>query len=358
LTQIVVGAYTSALAWRAGQTRLQSEWEYQGLTDNAFGERDQRDWWAPDVIQMPATFAWPPRPVAALKWLFGFPGYLWPLNSFYLAMALVTWFFLTPDLASMRSFEPGWMAIIYGRNLALAIFVYGGLHLYLYILKGQGTDFKFNARPQATKSRAFMFGHQVRDNMFWTLASGVTTWTAYETVTLWAFANGLLPFGNWEDNPVWFVVLLALVPIIHAGHFDVTHRLLHWRPLYNSVHYLHHRNVNVGPWSGLSMHPVEHLLFFSGVLIQWAIAMHPIHALFHLQYAALAPALGHCGFARIHFGRDKAVKLDTGFHYLHHKHFECNYGILALPVLDTWLGTFHDGSEAAHARLMERVARR
>ena len=179
----MVGAYTSALAWRAGQTRLQSEWEYQGLTDNAFGERDQRDWWAPDVIQIPATFAWPPRPVAALKWLFGFPGYLWPLKSFYLAMALLTWFFLTPDLASMRSFEPGWMAIIYGRNLALAFLVYGGLHLYLYILNGQGTNFKFTDRPLATKGRAFLFGHQVRDNMFWTLASGVTTWTAYEAVT-------------------------------------------------------------------------------------------------------------------------------------------------------------------------------
>ena len=69
-------------------------------------------------------------------------------------------------------------------------------------------------------------------------------------------------------------------------------------------------------------------------------------------------ALRRCGFARIYFGRDKAVELDTGFHYLHHKYFECNYGILALPVLDTWLRTFHDGSEAAHARLMECAARR
>ena len=358
MTQIALGTYTPALAWRAGHHRFQSERECEGLTNDAIGERDQRDWWPPDLIQTPASFIWPPRPVAALKWLFGFPGYLWPLNSFYLAMALVTWFFLTPDLATMRSFEPGWIAIIFGRNLALTFLVYGALHLYLYILKGQGTHFKYNTRPQATKSRAFLFGDQVRDNMFWSLASGVTTWTAYETVTLWAFANGLLPFNNWESNPVWFVVLLALIPIIHAVHFYLAHRLLHWRPLYDSAHYLHHRNVNVGPWSGLSMHPLEHLLYFSGVVIQWVIALHPIHAMFHLQFVALAPALGHCGFGRIVLGGDKAVRLNTGFHYLHHKHFECNYSGEGLPVFDKWFGTFHDGSEAAHARLKERLARR
>ena len=116
LTQIGLGSYTPALAWETGHHRLPSEREYEGLTDDAIGGRDQRDWWPPDLIQTPASLIWPPRPVAALKWLFGFPGYLWPMNSFYLAMALVTWFFLTPDLASMRSFEPGWMAIIFGRN--------------------------------------------------------------------------------------------------------------------------------------------------------------------------------------------------------------------------------------------------
>ncbi|MDA0674933.1 MAG: sterol desaturase family protein [Proteobacteria bacterium] len=329
------------------------------MTDTSAGARDRAgDWWPADPIQMPAPFVWPPRPVAVLRWLFGYPGYLWPLNALYLAIATATWFFLTPELAAMRTFEAGWVAAVFGRNVALAIVVYGGLHGYLYVLKAQGTRFKYTSRPQATKSRAFLFGSQVWDNVFWTLTSGVTVWTAYEVITLWAFANGFLPFGGWAANPVWFGVLLAAVPFVHNLHFYLIHRLLHWRPLYDAAHYLHHRNVNPAPWSGLSMHPLEHLVYFSGVLVLWAIAPHPIHGLFLLQLVALAPALGHCGFDRVVLGGERALMANTGFHYLHHKHFECNYSGELLPIPDKWFGTFHDGSDEAHARLKERLTRR
>ena len=37
------------------------------------------------------------------------------------------------------------------------------------------------------------------------------------------------------------------------------HRLLHISALYRFVHSLHHRNIDIEPFSGLSMHPVEHL---------------------------------------------------------------------------------------------------
>ena len=331
------------------------------MTDAAFGKRDARGEWRPPYLVQSPPLVCPPRPLAALKWLFQFNGYLWPLNSLVLAITLVTWFVLTPDLASMRSFAPWWIAIVFGRNLALAFLMYGGLHLYLYVFKRQGTDFKYNVRPQATKNPAFLFGHQVRDNMFWTLVSGVTVWSAYEAVTLWAYANGVLPFIDWGGNSVWFVVwfvaLLLLVPAIHTVHFYFFHRLLHWRPLYDSVHTLHHRNVNVGPWSGLSMHPVEHLLYLSGVFFLWAIALHPIHALFLLQFAALVPAQGHSGFDRIVIKGESAVRIGSYFHYLHHRYFECNYGSELVP-LDKWFGTFHDGSDVAHARMTEQMRQR
>ncbi len=329
------------------------------MADTTLGTRDKRgDWRPPYLIQLPAPLVWPPQPVGVLKWLFGFPGYLWPWNSLYLAIAMVTWFFLTPDLASMQRFELGWIAIILGRNLAMTFLIVGAWHLYLYILKRQGTDFKYTSRPLATSNKVFLFGNQVHDNMFWTIASAVPIWTAYEVVTLWAYANGLLPFVNWETNPVWFVALLLLIPIIREFHFYWIHRLIHWKPLYDWVHHLHHHNVNIGPWSGLSMHPVEHLLYFSGVLIHWVIASHPIHALFHLQHAAFSPAQGHCGFDRIVIKGDKAVRTDNYFHYLHHKYFECNYSGDGMPLFDELFGTFHDGSDAAQGRMNKRLLRR
>ena len=101
------------------------------------------------------------------------------------------------------------------------------------------------------------------------------------------------------------------------------------------VQYLHHLNKNPGPWSGLSMHPVEHLLYFSVVLIHFVVPSHPLHFFFNSQHTALTPAGGHSGF-------DGVMHSGSYFHYLHHHYFECNYGEATIP-LDKWFGTFRDG---------------
>ena len=329
------------------------------MSDTTVLKRNKRgDWTPPYLLQMPAPFAWPPQPLKLLKWLFGFPGYLWPWNSLYLAIAVVTWFFLTPDLASMQQFELDWIAVIFARNVGLTLLIVGGWHLYFYIFKAQGTDYKYADRPLARGNKAFLFGNQVHDNIFWTFASGVPIWTAYEVVTLWFYANGMIPFINWETDPVWFVFLLLLIPAIRDLHFYWIHRLIHWTPLYKTVHHLHHRNVNIGPWTGLSMHPVEHLLYFSGVVLHWVVASHPIHALFHMQHAALSPAQGHVGFDRIKIGGGKALHIDNYFHYLHHRYFECNYSGDGMPIFDKVFGTFHDGSKEAQERMDARFMAR
>ncbi len=328
------------------------------MTDTTLGVRNKLgDWRPPYTLEVPAPIAWPPKPRAVLRWFFGFPGYLWPWNAAYLAIATFTWFFLTPSLASMQSFELWWVALVYGRNLGLAVLIYGAWHLYLYIFRMQGDDFKYTTRRQDKHNKIFTFNNQVHDNMFWTLGSGVALWTAYEVVTLWAYANGLLPFINWETNPVWFVVLLVLIPAFRDIHFYLLHRLLHWRPLYEYAHKLHHRNVNPGPWSGISMHPFEHFLYFSGVILHWVVASHPIHALFHLQHAALSPPQGHTGFESVSY-KGKSISVGTYGHYLHHKYFECNYSGDGFPVFDILFGTWHDGSDEAHARMNKRLQER
>ena len=322
--------------------------------------RDERGNWGPTYLrEMPAPMVWPPRLIGSLKWFFGWPGYLWPWNALWLGMALVTWFFLTPALATMQTLELWWVALIFGRNLGIAVLYFGGLHLYFYMAGGQGTDFKYSTRGLATKSKTFMFGSQVRENMFWSLASGVTIWSAYEVATWWVYANGLLPFMSWASNPVWFVVLLLLIPMIREVHFYLVHRLLlHWKPLYRLAHYLHHRNVSIGPWSGLSMHPVEHVLYFSGVLIHWLILSHPIHAMYHLMHLAISPAAGHSGYDRIGAEGGRGVTIGAYMHYLHHQYFECNYGGDGLPIVDKLMGTFHDGTKEAHERMTQRLAER
>lgn len=101
------------------------------------------------------------------------------------------------------------------------------------------------------------------------------------------------------------------------------------------------------------MHPLEHVVFFSSVLIHWLVAAHPLHILFHLQHQALTAATSHTGFESL-LVRDKPrLALGRFHHQMHHRYLDCNYGNLQVPC-DQWFGSFHDGSEEAHARMMKQ----
>lgn len=76
-----------------------------------------------------------------------------------------------------------------------------------------------------------------------------------------------------------------------------------------------------GPWSGLSMHPVEHLLYFSVVVPHMFVYGHPIHLLFNAQHTGLTPAGGHHGFDGCE-GPGPTKYSGSYFHYLHHRYFE------------------------------------
>ncbi len=288
---------------------------------------------------------------ALTRWLVGYPGYVLPFNLLYALVAIAAWFVATPSRDTMSSLSPGWITVVLARNAAVLIVWYGVFHLHLYVRRAQDTRFKFNAK-WPSRSERFTLGSQTRENVFWTLVSGLPIWTAWEVVTLWLFSSGRIPWLEWSEHPVWFVVLMALIPLYRELHFYAIHRLIHWPPLYKAVHSLHHRNTNPAPWSGLSMHPVEHFLYFSAVAIHWVVPSHPIHAMFTLFHLTMAPVPGHSGYERVELGRG-ALATNGYAHYLHHKYFEVNYADGAIP-LDRWFGSFHDGSPEADAAMKRR----
>ena len=115
---------------------------------NARGE-----WRPPYPIRYAPVFTWPVRFVALLKWLFYFPGFLWPLNLLLLLISAVSWQFTQPDIARCVHFEAGWIAQIYARNLVMMWLFYGGYHLYLYTLRREGTNRKYDPNWPAKKPR-------------------------------------------------------------------------------------------------------------------------------------------------------------------------------------------------------------
>ena len=303
-------------------------------------------------IKVSPLFNWPLKPLEVLKWLWK-SWFIITENLILIVVACISFFWFHPPLEQAQTFSIEWVAKLYVRNILLLSAVAGGLHLYFYTFTQQGQKLKYDPRPLSKSGRQFTLGGQVRDNMFWSLGSGVFFWTSYEALMFWAMANGWAPVLLWVDNPVWFIFLFLLTPIWISFHFYWIHRLLHWPPLYKLAHALHHRNINVGPWSGLSMHPLEHLLFFSSILIHFLVPAHPLHILFHMQHQSLTAATSHTGFENLLVKDSKTLALGTFHHQLHHRYFEVNYGNLQMPW-DKWFGSFHDGTAEAHERMKHR----
>lgn len=325
------------------------------MDDALYGSRDKRGQWTPN--KRPAReplFVWPAQPKKFLMWIFGFPGYLWPWNALLLIASLVVWIYLTPSIETTRHFDFQWVLLVFLRNAALAVTVYGGLHALLYVRRRQATNFKYNAKWPDTDNSVFMFGSQTAENIFWAMCSGVPVWTAFEVVAWWMYSNGYITQIDIAQHPIYFAALLLVTPAWLKLQFFAVHRLIHLGPLYHIIHKVHHNNVNPGPWSGLSMHTFEHVLYFSGVLLFFAIPSSPLNIIFCLMIQALIPALGHVGFDKIKTEGDVYLDSDGYFHYLHHRYFEVNYGDTLIPF-DEWFGTFHDGSAECDEAMYRRM---
>ena len=314
---------------------------------DASPESQNKSWnYHPDLpLKDPSIFKWPPNPAFLIGWL----GRNWLTLSermMMLIVALGLYFWVYPSLETTKNWAIGWVAQIWLVNMLLMIAVSGGLHWYFYMRKGQGNTLKFDKRPQAKNNKLWDFSDQVKDNVFWSLGSGVLQLTAFQSITMWLMANGYAPTITFSSNPIWFVLALMLLPIWSAFHFYWVHRLLHVPILYKRVHSLHHRNVNIGPWSGFSMHPVEHFFYLTTLCVHWIVASHPIHLIFHVIYQGPGAAMTHTGYEDLLVKDKRRLALGTFYHQLHHRYYECNYGNQEMPW-DRWFGTFHDGSEEA-----------
>ena len=309
-------------------------------------ERMSAEWnFHPEVPLQPIPYwTWPPRPIAVAKWLF--ENFLqFSDRAMYIVYGFIIAYWLMPIVPAQATFSWDWVGLVFLRNYIAVILVVGALHMWFYGIDGQGNLMRYDTRPINQKKNAlYKFGNQVWDNMFYTLASGVVFASLWEIGARMAFAGGWGNTISFTSNPIWYLALFPILTMWQGIHFYFIHRLLHWPPLYRHVHSVHHRNVNTGPWSGLSMHPVEHAIYFSSFLIFFILPAHPVHLFFLMHWQMLGAPSSHSGYEAV-FAKDKQRLLLGGFwHHLHHRYYECNYGNAEFPI-DRWMGTNHDGTE-------------
>lgn len=246
-------------------------------------------------VEANPLFDWPLRPLAVCCW---YRAYWLVVSTTTLSMlvAILAVWLWAPTLTEISDIGIGWFIAIWLGFLIPHTVLAGGLHLWLVRRKGQGQTLKYDPRDQAHNNGVYTFRSQVLDNMFWSLVSGISIATFYTCLWFWAAANGAATTVTFAGHPIWYVLWFALMPAWGSFHFYWVHRLLHWPPLYKRAHALHHRNVNVGPWSGISMHPIEHAIYFSSLLIHFIVPSSPMHVLFHVYTFTLHPICSHSGF--------------------------------------------------------------
>jgi hypothetical protein len=293
-------------------------------------------------------------------------------DLFYAFVGLLVFLFTWPSDNDAKTLEAGWIIRVLARNLLLEVSLYELWHQMLYgrLANENVKAHKYNEKDPYTNA-SFLWRERLATT------SGFVWSTAYEVliVHLWA-SQTILPcpvdqdlsfasfggcqladptFNDLTARPlslVWFLLMFPLTTQMRGVHFFSVHRCMHpwWDRknglkdgdigafLYRYVHSFHHKSYNPGPWSSLCMHPVEHFFYFSCFLLALVVPTHPLHLLLNKFHTDISALPGHDGYG-------PPVGADDVGHYLHHAHYECNFGFSFPNYLDKFFGTYEDGSK-------------
>jgi sterol desaturase/sphingolipid hydroxylase (fatty acid hydroxylase superfamily) len=178
-------------------------------------------------------------------------------------------------------------------------------------------------------------------NTLGTLAIG----TANAVVISLCYAAGLTKLSTDAAAFAWWEMLASFIGLLLLtdGWFYLWHRLLHLPWLYRRVHAVHHKSVDVNPFSVYSFHPFEAFILGSAVLPVLFLVPIYLPVLGLLQVVGLANnIMSHLGYEFLPrwYARIPPFRwLNTAtFHSLHHTTLNGNYGLF-FRVWDRMLGT-------------------
>lgn len=254
-----------------------------------------------------------------------------------IALALLPSFLAPIESGAAAELTLDWVWPIVARDLvgSFGICFVWEYVLYQSYLKNKLHKYKMNPKyPSPAQIRHDQY------HTFWCVLCA----SAIEVLTVHLYAKGTFSGGTQlffgaavAANCGW----VALTTYWRLAHFWFTHRMMHpWKTtmipdlgkvLYRHVHSLHHKSYNASTWAGLSMHPVEGTIYFTAAMIPAVFGAHPYCFLLCKLCLAIDSWVAHDGFGPPSAG--------VYFHFLHHSHFDCNYGDTVMP-LDWLFGSF------------------
>eukprot|EP00939_MAST-03C_sp_MAST-3C-sp1_P002868 g2868.t1 len=309
---------------------------FEGFAGTTQGSFFRTPRWV-DITRAPGTTSQAGEYGKNPRWFFLLSGtfLFYSPNLVWLLIALFVYVSFPYSISSYADLESAYERILFVRgplNVLAVLLFFGFWHITLYVYPKYGNRPFNSSRPNTYRYQ------KVAHNVFYSVL-GAVQWTLWEAAMLHCYAKKKLgyvsdeeSFGTWVGL-IRFVATFFWVPLWREVHFYFAHRLIHNRVLYKYVHSLHHRNTDIEPFSGLSMHPIEHLYYFSCIAPSLYVHASPFAFMWNGMHLLLSPAASHSGF-------EDNWQSDQ-FHYLHHRYFECNYGTSTFPF-DRVFGTFRD----------------
>ncbi len=154
-------------------------------------------------------------------------------------------------------------------------------------------------------------------------------------------------YTNYNDHSPFFAIAgFFIFLLIDDAWFYWMHRLLHHPKIYKYVHAVHHKSIDVTPYTSVSFHAVEPFLLTIWILPAAFIFPMYMHALAVLQvYGLLDNIKSHIGYeffpAKFNKGWLRFLTAST-YHNMHHSKFNGNYGV-HFRFWDKLMGTeFYD----------------
>lgn len=228
----------------------------------------------------------------------------------------------------------------------------GGFYLFFYVWKNKKY---WASKIQQRYPDKKLILHEIKYSFITMLIFGVVV-----LLTISAGKHGLTLAYKPADKYgyPYYIASIILMILVHDTYFYWSHRLLHWKPLFKTVHKTHHLSVNPSPFAAYSFHPVEALVEVGIIpLVAFTIPHHPTAITIFAIYSLLLNVTGHLGYELFPkgFTNHSLFKWhNTSTHHnMHHRLVKCNYG-LYFNFWDRVMKTNHPHYEDSFDEIIER----
>lgn len=175
----------------------------------------------------------------------------------------------------------GWILKIVARDLILGLIACIGWQNLVYNspLTERMRPLKFNKDYQHPK--------HLKREIFYSIST-ILCGAFWEVLIMYMYATGYCTtwYIDFNQHVASRWTMIITCAIWRDAYFWWVHRFMHhWNTkyipdvgafFYRIAHSVHHKSRNIQPWSGISMHPIEGLLYESAVFLIMPFHHHPI----------------------------------------------------------------------------------